>query len=189
LNFDDNAEFRQKEIFALKDDSQVDPAELEAAEHGLEYVGLDGNIGCMVNGAGLAMATMDAIKLAGGEPRNFLDLGGGAGAEKVAHAFKMLNDDRKVKAILVNIFGGILRCDLIAMGIIRAAETMHISKPVVIRLEGTNVEQAKEMIENSGLRMLTATDLSDAASKAAHVADIVKRSEDIGVTVSFELPL
>lgn len=189
LNFDDNAQFRQKEVFAYRDTTQEDAREVAAAEADLNFIGLDGSIGCMVNGAGLAMATMDIIQLYGGSPANFLDVGGGAGKSQVQTAFGILNDDEKVKAILVNIFGGIMRCDIIAQGIIGAASTLRMNKPIIVRLQGTNVELATEMIENSGFRMLMAKDLDDAAQKAVRIADIVRQAEEIQVGVSFELPL
>ena len=147
INFDDNAEFRQGSIFKLRDRSQEDPREVEASKHDLNYIGLTGNIGCMVNGAGLAMATMDIIKLKGGDPANFLDVGGGATEGQVQKAFELLNADPKVKAILVNIFGGIMRCDVIAMGVINAAQNIGMKKPIIVRLKGTNVEEAKKLIE------------------------------------------
>jgi succinyl-CoA synthetase beta subunit len=172
INFDDNAAFRQKEVFAMGDTSEDDPREVAAAKVGLNYVGMDGNIGCMVNGAGLAMATMDIIKLYKGSPANFLDVGGGATEEQVTEAFKILTFDPKVKAILVNIFGGIMRCDVIAQGIINAAKTLKLSIPLVVRLEGTNVEKGKKMLEESGLTIITASNLDDAAQKA--VASISK---------------
>jgi len=166
LNFDDNADYRQKEIFALRDTSQEDPREVEASGYGLNYIGLDGSIGCLVNGAGLAMATMDVIKLFGGSPANFLDMGGGANKTQVTQAFKLLNEDPAVKSILVNIFGGIMRCDTIAGGMVEAAAELNIKKPIIVRLEGTNVEQAVKLVEESGLSFITAKDLGDAAQKA-----------------------
>ncbi len=153
LNFDDNAEFRQQQLHSHRDRSQEDPREVEADQYGLNYIGLDGNIGCLVNGAGLAMATMDIIKLHGGSPANFLDVGGGATKSQVERAFSLLNNDKSVKAILVNIFGGIMRCDVIASGIVAAAQTIGLRKPVIIRLQGTNVQQARDIIEASGYRM------------------------------------
>lgn len=147
VNFDDNAEFRQKEVFQLRDRTQEDAREVEAAKYDLNYIGLTGNIGCMVNGAGLAMATMDIIKLKGGDPANFLDVGGGASESQVQKAFELLNSDKQVKAILVNIFGGIMRCDVIAMGVINAAHAIGLKKPIIIRLKGTNVEEAKRLVE------------------------------------------
>ena len=170
LNSDDNAAFRQTKLSAMRDVSQEDPAEAEAADHNLNYVQMDGDIGCMVNGAGLAMATMDVIKLAGGEPANFLDVGGGATKERVTEAFKLILSSDKVKAILVNIFGGIVRCDMIAEGIIAAVKDVGIKIPVIVRLEGTNVEQGRALLANSGFKILPATDLNDAAAKAVAAA-------------------
>ncbi|KAJ8527212.1 hypothetical protein K7X08_029689 [Anisodus acutangulus] len=166
LNFDDNAAYRQKEIFSLRDSSQEDPREVAAAKADLNYIGLDGEIGCMVNGAGLAMATMDIIKLHGGTPANFLDVGGNATENQVVEAFKILTADEKVKAILVNIFGGIMKCDVIASGIVNAAKQVQLKVPVVVRLEGTNVEQGKRILKESGMTLITAEDLDDAAEKA-----------------------
>jgi succinyl-CoA synthetase beta subunit len=166
LNFDDNAAFRQKEVFALRDTSMEDPREVAASEFNLNYVGLDGNIGCMVNGAGLAMATMDIIKLHGGWPANFLDVGGGATAKQVEEAFKILTADPKVQALLVNIFGGIMKCDVIAEGIITAARNINLKVPLVVRLEGTNVEKGIKMLADSGLPIISATNLDEAAKKA-----------------------
>ncbi len=165
INIDGNALFRQPKIAALRDASQEDEAEREAAEHELSYVSLDGNIACMVNGAGLAMATMDLIKLHGGEPANFLDVGGGATAERVSAAFKLILSNEKVAAILVNIFGGIVRCDLIAEGIISAVREEGVNVPVVVRLEGTNVNKGRELLASSGLAIISADDLTDAAQK------------------------
>ena len=165
FNFDDNALFRQVEIAEMRDESEEDPLELQAAKFGLSYVKMDGNIGCMVNGAGLAMATMDIIKLYGGEPANFLDVGGGANKEKVTEAFKLILSDSNVEGILVNIFGGIMRCDIIAEGIIAAAREVSLSVPLVVRLAGTNVELGKKMLATSGLAILAADDLADAADK------------------------
>lgn len=166
LNFDDNAAFRQKEIFALRDPTQEDPREVAAAMADLNYIGLDGEIGCMVNGAGLAMATMDIVKLHGGTPANFLDVGGNASEGQVVEAFKILTSDDKVKAILVNIFGGIMKCDVIASGIVNAAKQVALKVPVVVRLEGTNVDQGKRILKESGMALITAEDLDDAAKKA-----------------------
>ncbi|XP_021814797.1 succinate--CoA ligase [ADP-forming] subunit beta, mitochondrial [Prunus avium] len=166
LNFDDNAAFHQKEIFALRDPTQEDPREVAAAKVDLNYIGLDGEIGCMVNGAGLAMATMDIIKLHGGTPANFLDVGGNASENQVVEAFKILTSDEKVKAILVNIFGGIMKCDVIASGIVNAAKQVKLEVPVVVRLEGTNVDQGKRILKESGMALITAEDLDDAAEKA-----------------------
>jgi succinyl-CoA synthetase beta subunit len=165
MNFDDNALFRQPEVAAMRDESEEDEKERQAHEYDLSYVALDGNIGCMVNGAGLAMATMDIIKLYGGEPANFLDVGGGADEAKVTAAFKIILSDPKVKGILVNIFGGIMRCDIIAKGVIAAAKEVNLSVPLVVRLEGTNVEQGKEILNGSGLDIIAANDLADAAEK------------------------
>jgi len=170
LNFDDNAIYRHPEVAALRDIAEEDPREVEASKHGLNYIGLDGNIACLVNGAGLAMATMDIIKYYGGEPANFLDVGGGATEEQVTEAFKILIADKKVKAILVNIFGGIMKCDIIAQGIINAAKTLKLSVPLVVRLEGTNVEAGKKLIADSGLAVIAADDLADAAQKAVEAA-------------------
>jgi succinyl-CoA synthetase beta subunit len=170
FNFDDNALYRHPEIAALRDVAEEDPREVEASKHGLNYIGLDGNIACLVNGAGLAMATMDIIKFYGGEPANFLDVGGGATEEQVTEAFKILISDKKVKAILVNIFGGIMKCDIIAQGIINAAKTLKLSVPLVVRLEGTNVERGKQLLKESGLALIAADDLADAAQKAVSAA-------------------
>ena len=170
FNFDDNALYRHPEIAALRDIAEEDPREVEASRHGLNYIGLDGNIACLVNGAGLAMATMDIIKFYGGEPANFLDVGGGATEEQVTEAFKILIADKKVKAILVNIFGGIMKCDIIAQGVINAAKTLKLSVPLVVRLEGTNVEAGKKLIADSGLTIIAADDLADAAQKAVKAA-------------------
>ena len=170
FNFDDNALYRHPEIAAMRDIAEEDPREVEASKHGLNYIGLDGNIACLVNGAGLAMATMDIIKFYGGEPANFLDVGGGATEEQVTEAFKILIADKKVKAILVNIFGGIMKCDVIAQGIIDAAKTVKLSVPLVVRLEGTNVERGKQMLKESGLALIAADDLADAAQKVVGAA-------------------
>ena len=186
VNFDDNAAFRQSNIFAKRDMSQEDPREADAAKFNLNYIGLDGNIGCMVNGAGLAMSTMDIIQLKGGSPANFLDVGGGATEDAVQKGFEILNEDDNVQAILVNIFGGIMRCDVIAKGILGAAEKIHIKKPVVIRLQGTNVDKATILIEGSGFRMIMAEDLEDAAQKAVGVAEIAAQAAKIKVGVEFE---
>lgn len=166
INFDDNAAFRQKDVFALRDKSQEDPREVAAAEADLNYIGLDGEIGCMVNGAGLAMATMDIIKLHGGTPANFLDVGGNASEGQVVEAFKLLTSDAKVKAILVNIFAGIMKCDVIASGIVNAAKQITLKVPVIVRLEGTNVDLGKSILKESGLAILSAEDLDAAAKKA-----------------------
>ena len=179
FNFDDNALYRHPEIAALRDVAQEDPREVEASKHGLNYIGLDGNIACLVNGAGLAMATMDIIKFYGGEPANFLDVGGGANEQQVTEAFKILLADKKVKAILVNIFGGIMKCDVIAQSIINAAKTIKLSVPVVVRLEGTNVERAKQLLKESGLALITAGDLADAAQKAVAAAVAVNPKSQV----------
>ncbi|MGE5539561.1 MAG: ADP-forming succinate--CoA ligase subunit beta [Gemmatimonas sp.] len=165
MNFDDNALFRQPNVRALRDEDEEDPAELEASKHDLNYVKLSGNIGCMVNGAGLAMATMDIIKLYGGEPANFLDVGGGATRERVTTAFKLILSDPHVEGILVNIFGGIMRCDVIAEGVVAAAREVSLHVPLVVRLEGTNVELGKKILAQSGLPILSADNLADAAEK------------------------
>src|SRR5437660_5204000 len=170
FNFDDNALYRHPEGGAMRDIAEEDPREVEASKHGLNYIGLDGNIGCLVNGAGLAMATMDIIKFYGGSPANFLDVGGGATEEQVTEAFKILIADKKVRAILVNIFGGIMQCDVIAQGIISAAKTVKLSVPVVVRLEGTNVERGKQLLKESGVALIAADDLADAAQKAVEAA-------------------
>ena len=170
FNFDDNALYRHPDIAALRDVAEEDPREVEASKHGLNYIGLDGNIACLVNGAGLAMATMDIIKFYGGEPANFLDVGGSATEEQVTEAFEILIADKKVKAILVNIFGGIMKCDVIAKGIINAAKTVKLSVPLVVRLEGTNVERGKQLLKESGVALIAADDLADAAQKAVAAA-------------------
>lgn len=166
MNFDSNALYRHPNVMALRDEDEEDPAEIEASKHDLSYIKLDGSIGCMVNGAGLAMATMDIIQLYGSSPANFLDVGGGATAEKVTVAFKIILADENVKGILVNIFGGIMRCDVIAEGIVTAAREVSLDRPLVVRLEGTNVEQGKQILEDSGLPILSADNLADAAEKA-----------------------
>lgn len=173
INIDDNALYRRKDIAEYRDPSQEDEKERAAAAHGLNYITLDGDIGCMVNGAGLAMATMDLIKLHGGEPANFLDVGGGTTAERVAEAFKLITSGADVKAILVNIFGGIVRCDLIAEGIVAAVKEVGINIPVIARLEGTNVEQGRKILEESGFGIIPATDLTDAAKRAVAEANKV----------------
>ncbi len=165
LSFDDGALYRQPEIAALRDAAEEDPREAEAEQYGLSWVSLDGSIGCMVNGAGLAMATMDIIKLAGGEPANFLDVGGTADAERVSQAFRLILADENVKGILVNIFGGIVRCDLVAEGIIQAARTVGVSLPLVVRLDGNNAEKARELLDGSGLDIISALGMQDAADK------------------------
>ncbi|HMF47681.1 MAG TPA: ADP-forming succinate--CoA ligase subunit beta [Candidatus Saccharimonadales bacterium] len=170
FNFDDNALYRHPEIAAMRDTAEEDPREVEASKHGLNYIGLDGNIACLVNGAGLAMATMDIIKFYGGSPANFLDVGGGATEEQVTEAFKLLVSDENVKAILVNIFGGIMKCDVIAQGIINAVKAVKLPVPLVVRLEGTNVDAGKKLIAESGLAVIAADDLADAAQKVVKAA-------------------
>ena len=165
MNFDDNAIFRQPEILKLRDLNEEEPAEIEASKHDLAYIKLNGSIGCMVNGAGLAMATMDIIKLYGKEPANFLDVGGGATKEKVTAAFKLILADKNVKGILINIFGGIMRCDVLAQGVIEAAKQVNLSVPLVVRLAGTNFKEGQEILEKSKLEILSAKDLNDAAKK------------------------
>ncbi|KRF82928.1 uncharacterized protein Dvir_GJ23792, isoform E [Drosophila virilis] len=188
LRFDDNAEFRQKELFSMRDWTQEDPKEVEAAKYNLNYIALDGTIGCMVNGAGLAMATMDIIKLYGGEPANFLDVGGGATAEAVKAAFKIITSDKKVMCLLVNIFGGIMRCDVIAEGIIAAAKDLNLNLPIVVRLQGTKVKEARELIRSSGLKILARDDLDKAADLAVHLAQIVSLAREMNMDVNFEIP-
>jgi succinyl-CoA synthetase beta subunit len=170
MNFDDNALFRHADIAELRDLNEEEPLEIEASKYSLNYIKLDGNIGCMVNGAGLAMATMDIIKLAGGEPANFLDVGGGASAEQIRNAFKILMSDKAVEAVLINIFGGILRCDVLAQGVIEAVKELHVNVPVVIRMEGTNVEQGKQMLKQSGLDFETADTMGEAAEMVVAAA-------------------
>ncbi len=165
MNFDDNSLFRRPEILKLRDFNEEEPAEIEASNHDLAYIKLNGSIGCMVNGAGLAMATMDIIKLYGQEPANFLDVGGGASKEQVSAAFKLILSDKKVKGILINIFGGIMRCDVLAQGLVDAARETNIKVPLVVRLAGTNFEEGKSILDSSGLKILSATDLNDAAKK------------------------
>ena len=170
MNFDDNALYRHADIRELRDISEEDPLEVEASKFSLNYIRLDGNIGCMVNGAGLAMATMDIIKLAGGEPANFLDVGGGANAEQIRNAFKILLADKNVRAVLINIFGGILRCDVLAQGVIAAVQELDVKVPIVIRMEGTNVEQGRRMLAESGLNFQNADGMGDAAEKVVAAA-------------------
>merc|ERR1712203_793440 len=184
LKFDDNAEFRQKAVFDQRDWSQEDAREVEAANYNLNYIALDGDIGCMVNGAGLAMATMDIIKLHGGSPANFLDVGGGATADQVKEAFKIITGDPKVNAILVNIFGGIMRCDVIAEGIIAAARELNLSTPIVVRLQGTNVDEAKVMIVTSGMKILPVSDFEEAARLSVKLSKIMALAKDAHITLS-----
>ena len=171
VSIDDNALYRQRGIAALRDPDEEDPAERAAGEHELSYVKLDGNIGCMVNGAGLAMATMDIIKLHGAEPANFLDVGGGASRERVTEAFKIILSDPNVRGILVNIFGGIMRCDVIAEGIVAAAREVALELPLVVRLEGTNVEKGKAILDGAGIDLIAADDLGDAAAKVVQAIE------------------
>merc|ERR1712172_166349 len=189
LKFDDNAEFRQKAVFDQRDWSQEDAREVAAAEYNLNYIALDGDIGCMVNGAGLAMATMDIIKLHGGSPANFLDVGGGATATQVKEAFKIITGDPKVNAIMVNIFGGIMRCDVIAEGIIAAARELNLATPIVVRLQGTNVDEAKVMIGSSGLKILPVDNLDEAARLSCKLSKIVAISRDAHLDAKFEIPI
>jgi len=189
LNFDDNALYRHKDIAAMKDSAQEDQREVEAAKFDLNYIGLDGSIGCLVNGAGLAMATMDIIKLHGGSPANFLDVGGGATAEAVEAAFKLISSDDQVKAILVNIFGGIMRCDVIAEGIINAYRNLNLKIPIVVRLRGTKVDEAKALIATSGMKILPQDDLEDAARMVVMVADMASDAKRKGLNISFAIPI
>ncbi|MGH9804020.1 MAG: ADP-forming succinate--CoA ligase subunit beta [Candidatus Acidiferrales bacterium] len=170
INFDDNAHFRHAELRELRDLNEEEPLEIEASKHSLNYIKLDGNVGCMVNGAGLAMATMDIIQLAGGQPANFLDVGGGASAEQVKNAFRILLSDPHVKAVLINIFGGILRCDRLATGVVAAARELHVAVPIVVRMEGTNVKQGREILKKSGLNFAVAENMGDAARKVVAAA-------------------
>jgi succinyl-CoA synthetase beta subunit len=170
MNFDDNALFRHPEIREMRDLAEEDPLEVEASKFGLNYIKLDGSVGCMVNGAGLAMATMDLVKIAGGEPANFLDVGGGANEEQVKNAFRIILSDPHVRAILINIFGGIMRCDVIANGVVAAVREMGLSLPVVVRLEGTNVDEGRRILRESGLTVTPAEGLADAARKAVEAA-------------------
>jgi len=172
VNFDDNAMYRHKDLKELRDITEEDPLEVEASKYSLNYIRLDGNIACLVNGAGLAMATMDIIKYAGGSPANFLDVGGSANAEMIRHAFEILLSDKNVKAILINIFGGILRVDMLAGGVVEAAKATNLKLPLVLRLEGTNVEQGREILKNSGLNFQVATDMKDAAEKVVRAAAV-----------------
>ncbi|RWS26999.1 succinyl-CoA ligase [ADP-forming] subunit beta-like protein [Leptotrombidium deliense] len=187
--FDDNALFRHPDLVAKKDWTQVDQKETQASKSNLNYIALDGDIGCLVNGAGLAMATMDIIKLHGGSPANFLDVGGGATAQQVTEAFRLITSDPKVQSILVNIFGGIMRCDVIAEGIITAAQTLSLKIPIVVRLQGTRVDDAKALIAASGLRILACDDLDEAAKVACKLSAIVGLAKSASVEVKFELPI
>ncbi|MCJ1410798.1 Succinate--CoA ligase [ADP-forming] subunit beta, mitochondrial [Ptychographa xylographoides] len=187
LTFDDNADFRQKDIFAMRDTTQEDADEVKAAQAGLNFIKLDGDIGCLVNGAGLAMATMDIIKLNGGAPANFLDVGGGATPAAIKQAFDLITSDPKVTAIFVNIFGGIVRCDAIAQGLISVVESMNLRTPIVARLQGTNMEQAHKLINESGLKIFSIEDLQSAAEKSVQFSKVVKMARDIDVGVEFSL--
>jgi succinyl-CoA synthetase beta subunit len=170
VNFDDNALYRHKELLDLRDLNEEDPLEVEASRFGLNYIKLDGSVGCMVNGAGLAMATMDIIKYAGGSPANFLDVGGGASAEQVKNAFRILLSDKNVRAVLINIFGGILRCDTLATGVVAAARDLNIQVPIVVRMEGTNVDRGRQILMESGLNFTVGLDMRDAAGKVVRLA-------------------
>ncbi|KFX90493.1 hypothetical protein O988_08177 [Pseudogymnoascus sp. VKM F-3808] len=187
LGFDDNADFRQKEIFSWRDTTQEDADEVRAAESGLNFIKLGGDIGCLVNGAGLAMATMDIIKLNGGEPANFLDVGGGATPAAIKEAFTLITSDPKVSAIFVNIFGGIVRCDAIAKGLISTVESMDLRIPIIARLQGTNMEAAQKLINESGLKIFSIDDLQSAAEKSVQFSKVVKMARDIDVGVEFSL--
>lgn len=189
LGFDDNASFRQQEVWSYRDLLQEDPDEIEAAKFGLNFIKLDGSIGCLVNGAGLAMATMDIIKLYGGDPANFLDCGGGATASTIEKGFDLITSDPKVTAIFVNIFGGIVRCDDIAKGLIAVTRHMNLHIPLVVRLQGTNMKEAQQLIADSGLKIFSYEDLDEAAEKVCQLAKVVEMARKIDVNVSFELPL
>merc|ERR1719242_1321262 len=189
LRFDDNADYREKAVFDQRDWSQEETSEVEADKQNLNYIALDGDIGCMVNGAGLAMATMDIIKLHGGSPANFLDVGGGATATQVKEASKIITSDPKVNAIMVNIFGGIMRCDVIAEGIIAAAKELNLGTPIVVRLQGTNVDEAKVMIGSSGMKILPVDNLDEAARLAVKLSNIVGIARDAHLNVNFQLPI
>ncbi|ORX59114.1 beta subunit of succinyl-CoA synthetase [Piromyces finnis] len=186
FGFDDNASYKQKGIFSLRDTTQEDPREVAAAKWNLNYVGMEGNIGCLVNGAGLAMATMDIIKLNGGIPANFLDVGGSATAKQVKEAFKIISSDSAVSAILVNIFGGIMRCDIVAEGVIQAVKELGLEIPLVVRLQGTKVEEARELIKNSGLSLYAIDDLDKAAKKVVQLANVVGLAKENGIKIKIE---
>lgn len=186
VSFDDNANFRQKDVFQLKDETQEDPREVAASRHDLNYVGLDGSIGCMVNGAGLAMATMDILQLHGGKPANFLDVGGGADNTQVMEALRILQNDPNVKAIFINIFGGIMRCDTIAKGLVDASSQIGLSKPMVVRLEGTKKQEAKELLARSDMKIAFETDFSTAAKKAVAMASIADLAKQASLQVFFD---
>jgi len=187
FGFDDNADYRQQEIFSKRDTTQEDPEEVRAAKSGLNFIKLDGDIGCLVNGAGLAMATMDIIKLNGGQPANFLDVGGGATPAAIKEAFELITSDSKVTAVFVNIFGGIVRCDAIAHGLINTVQSLNLKIPIIARLQGTNVEKAHEIINDSGLKIFSIDDLQSAAEKAVQLSKVVKMARDIDVGVEFTL--
>lgn len=187
FGFDDNASFRQDEVFSWRDVTQEDPEEVRAAKSNLNFIKLDGDIGCLVNGAGLAMATMDIIKLNGGAPANFLDVGGGATPAAIREAFELITSDAKVSAIFVNIFGGIVRCDAIAHGLIQTAQHLNLSVPIIARLQGTNMEEAHRLISDSGLKIFSIDDLQNAAEKAVQLSKVVKMARDIDVGVEFTL--
>jgi len=187
FGFDDNADYRQKEVFTWRDTTQEDPDEVRAAEAGLNFIKLDGDIGCLVNGAGLAMATMDIIKLNGGQPANFLDVGGGATPAAIKEAFELITSDQKVTAIFVNIFGGIVRCDAIAHGLINTVQTLNLKIPIIARLQGTNMEAAHQIINDSGMKIFSIDDLQNAAEKAVQLSKVVKMARDIDVGVEFTL--
>ncbi|KAK3186577.1 succinate--CoA ligase beta chain [Lecanicillium sp. MT-2017a] len=187
FGFDDNADFRQKEVFEWRDTTQEDPDEVRAAQSGLNFIKLDGDIGCLVNGAGLAMATMDIIKLNGGQPANFLDVGGGATPQAIKEAFGLITSDAKVTAIFVNIFGGIVRCDHIANGLIKTVESLNLKIPIIARLQGTNVDAAHKIISESGMKIFSIDDLQSAAEKAVQLSKVVKLARDIDVGVEFTL--
>jgi succinyl-CoA synthetase beta subunit len=189
FGFDDNADYRQKEVFEWRDTAQEDAEEVRAAESGLNFIKLDGDIGCLVNGAGLAMATMDIIKLNGGAPANFLDVGGGATPQAIKEAFELITSDPKVTAIFVNIFGGIVRCDAIANGLISTVKTLDLKIPIIARLQGTNMEQAQKIINDSGLKIFSIDDLQTAAEKSVQLSKVVKMARDIDVGVEFSLPI
>jgi len=182
-------QYRQKEVFSLRDWTQEDPKEVEASHHNLNYIALNGDIGCLVNGAGLAMATMDIISLHGGSPANFLDVGGGATADQVKEAFRIITSDENVNSILVNIFGGIMRCDVIAEGIIAAANDLNLKVPIVVRLQGTNVDDAKALIAASPLKILACDNLDEAAKMIVRLSNIVTLAKSAKVDVQFELPM
>jgi len=189
FNFDDNALFRHPLLAAMKDPSQEDPRDLAAQQHDLNYIALSGNIACLVNGAGLAMATMDMIKFHGGSPANFLDIGGGASEKQVLEAFRIINSDPGVRGILVNIFGGIMRCDIIALGLVNAVKQLGLKIPVVVRLHGTNVEKGKQIIEDSGLRLIATQSMEEAAERVVKIAYITDMADKVHLKVSFTLPL